>query len=103
MFGVRPLIAMLLALAGAHVAFPARAQQADRCLAVAQAPPLVVPANYRPAELKPTEVRLTFVGHATWLIESPGGVKTATDYNDYLRPDVVPDIATMNHEHISYY
>jgi len=103
MLAVRLLIAMLLALAGAHVAFPARAQQADRCLAVAQAPLPVMPTNYRPAELKATEVRLTFVGHSTWLIESPGAVKIATDYNDYLRPAVVPDIATMNRAHTSHY
>src|SRR5262245_65843697 len=103
MLAVRLLIAMLLALAGAHVACPARAQQADRCLAFAQAPLPVVPANYRPAELKATEVRLTFVGHSTWLIESPGAVKIATDYNDYLRPAVVPDIATMNRAHTTHY
>ena len=69
----------------------ASAQLADRCLAVSQAPRLIQPANYRPAALKPTEVRLTFVGHATWLIESAGAVKIATDYNDYIRPQVVPD------------
>jgi hypothetical protein len=92
---------MLLALA--HAPLAARAQQADRCLAVAEAAGQIVPANYRPAELKATEVRLTFVGHSTWLIESPGGVKIATDYNDYLRPAVVPDIATMNRAHISHY
>ena len=61
------------------------------------------PADYRPAALEPTQVRLTFVGHATWLIESPGGVKIATDYNDYLRPSVVPDIATMNRAHTTHY
>ena len=53
-------------------------------------------ASMRLASLKASEVRLTFVGHATWLIETAGGVKVATDYNDYVRPAVVPDIATMN-------
>jgi len=103
MLAVRLLIAVLLALAAAPYPLPAWAQQADRCLAVAQSPGLVVPANYRPADLKPTEVRLTFVGHSTWLIETPGMVKIATDYNDYLRPPVVPDIATMNRAHTSHY
>jgi L-ascorbate metabolism protein UlaG (beta-lactamase superfamily) len=81
----------------------AKAQVADRCLAVSQAPGLVRPAHYRPAVLKPNEVRLTFVGHATWLIESAGAVRIATDYNDYVRPQVVPEIATMNRAHISHY
>ncbi len=97
------LVAALLALASTLCPLPASAQVADRCLAVAQAPRLVQPVDYRASALKPTEVRLTFVGHATWLIESPGGVKIATDYNDYLRPPVVPDIATMNRAHTTHY
>lgn len=48
------------------------------------------------------EVRLTFVGHATFLIETPGGMKIATDYNDYVRPPVTPDIATMNKAHSTH-
>lgn len=53
--------------------------------------------------LDPGNVRLTFVGHATFLIESPQGVRIATDYNDFVRPAVLPDIATMNHAHITHY
>jgi len=49
------------------------------------------------------QVRITFVGHATFLIETPGGATAATDYNDYLRPDVTPDIATMNHAHTTHF
>jgi L-ascorbate metabolism protein UlaG (beta-lactamase superfamily) len=56
-----------------------------------------------PAALARGEVSLTFVGHATFLIESPGGVRVATDYNDYVRPPVVPDVATMNRAHSTHY
>lgn len=49
------------------------------------------------------EVRLTFVGHSTFLIESPAGVTIATDYNDYVRPAIVPMIATMNRAHDTHY
>jgi L-ascorbate metabolism protein UlaG (beta-lactamase superfamily) len=55
------------------------------------------------ANLGKDEVRLTFVGHATFLIETPGGVKAATDYNDYVRPTATPDIATMNKAHSTHY
>jgi len=105
MAALRLLLVALAALitAGAAWPQPASAELADRCLAIAQAPPLIEHAAYRPAALGPTEVRLTFVGHATWLIESPGAVKIATDYNDYLRPPVVPDIATMNRAHTTHY
>ena len=81
----------------------ATAATADRCLAVSDAGPRIHRASLRPVVLKPTEVRLTFVGHATFLIESAGGVKIATDYNDYLRPRVVPDIITMNHAHETHF
>jgi L-ascorbate metabolism protein UlaG (beta-lactamase superfamily) len=30
-------------------------------------------------------------------------VRIATDYNDYVRPPVTPDIVTMNHAHTSHY
>ncbi len=56
-----------------------------------------------PAALAPNEVGLTFVGHATFLIETAGGVKIATDYNDYVRPSVTPDVATMNRAHSTHY
>jgi L-ascorbate metabolism protein UlaG (beta-lactamase superfamily) len=103
MAAVRLLLALAFGVAAWLCPGAGSAQLADRCLAVSQAPSLVQPAQYRPAALKPTEVRLTFVGHATWLIESAGGVRIATDYNDYVRPQVVPEIATMNRAHISHY
>jgi L-ascorbate metabolism protein UlaG (beta-lactamase superfamily) len=56
-----------------------------------------------PAALQPDQVRLTYVGHATFLIESPQLVRIATDYNDYVRPPLLPDIATMNHAHETHY
>ena len=48
-------------------------------------------------------VELTFVGHATFQIRSPGGVTIATDYNDYVRVREVPDIATMNRAHTTHF
>jgi L-ascorbate metabolism protein UlaG (beta-lactamase superfamily) len=55
------------------------------------------------AALNSDQVRLTFLGHATFLIESPQLVRIATDYNDYIRPPVMPDIVTMNHAHNTHY
>ena len=56
-----------------------------------------------PAALASNEVQLTYVGHATFLFETPSGLKVATDYNDYVRPGVVPDIVTMNRAHSTHY
>src|SRR5262245_50361912 len=63
----------------------------------------VVPAALRPSALAPDQVRVTFVGHATFLIESPKLVRIATDYNDYVKPPLVPDIITMNHAHSTHF
>jgi L-ascorbate metabolism protein UlaG (beta-lactamase superfamily) len=70
---------------------------------VAGNPPRLLPASFQFAALEAAQVRLTYVGHATFLIESPERVRIATDYNDYVRPSVLPDIATMNHAHDTHY
>src|SRR5580700_5152096 len=62
-----------------------------------------VPVAYRPAALATNEARITYIGHSTFLIESPKLVRIATDYNDYVRPPVLPDIVTMNHAHSTHY
>jgi len=62
----------------------------------------VLPAALK-AALNPDQVRVSYVGHATFLIESPQLVRIATDYNDYVRPPVLPDIVTMNHAHPTHY
>jgi L-ascorbate metabolism protein UlaG (beta-lactamase superfamily) len=48
-------------------------------------------------------VSLTFLGHASFLIESPAGVRIVTDYNDMIRAPVTPDIVTMNNAHPTHY
>src|SRR5436305_11108606 len=48
-------------------------------------------------------VGLTFLGHASFLIESPRGVRIVTDYNDMIRAPVTPDIVTMNNAHPTHY
>jgi L-ascorbate metabolism protein UlaG (beta-lactamase superfamily) len=63
----------------------------------------LVPVAFQRTALDADQVRITFVGHATFLIESPQLVRIATDYNDYVRPPVLPDIATMNHAHDTHY
>lgn len=84
---------------------PARAVAPDQCLALAETPSraLVQRASLRFAQLKASEVRLSYIGHSTFLIESAAGVKIATDYNDYVRPREVPDIITMNRAHDTHH
>jgi L-ascorbate metabolism protein UlaG (beta-lactamase superfamily) len=48
-------------------------------------------------------VSITFLGHSSFLIESPAGVRIVTDYNDMIRAPVTPDIVTMNNAHPTHY
>ena len=85
-------------------AVPAKAAQNERCpRLVSENRPAVVPVMLKFASLGQDETRLTFIGHSTFLIESPAGVRIATDYNDYVRAAVTPDIATMNRAHSTHY
>jgi L-ascorbate metabolism protein UlaG (beta-lactamase superfamily) len=49
------------------------------------------------------EVRITYIGHSTFFIETPAGVKIATDYNGWYRPPALPTVVTMNKAHSSHY
>lgn len=49
------------------------------------------------------EVRITFLGHASFEIVSPDGVRAITDYNGANIARDLPDIATMNHAHGTHY
>ncbi len=57
------------------------------------------PARILPAAVGKDQMALTFIGHATFLLETPAGLKVATDYNDYVRPADPPDVITMNRAH----
>ncbi|HEY4858148.1 MAG TPA: MBL fold metallo-hydrolase [Xanthobacteraceae bacterium] len=84
-------------------AAPSKPEMMETCPGfVAANRPRVVPADFRVA-LNPDQVRITYVGHSSFLIESPQLVRIVTDYNDYVRPPVVPDIITMNHAHSTHY
>ena len=60
-------------------------------------------ALFARAALRQDEVGLTFIGHATFLLETPQGVRIATDYNDATRPPVTPDVVTMNTAHATHF
>jgi L-ascorbate metabolism protein UlaG (beta-lactamase superfamily) len=81
-----------------------QAEMRENCpgLVAADRPP-AMPAAFKLAALNADQVRLTFIGHSTFLIESPQLVRIVTDYNDYVRPHIVPDIITMNHAHDTHY
>lgn len=72
---------------------------AAKCLPIAGLLPGVIRAAL-PAE---GSVRLTFLGHSSFLIETPGGVTAVTDYNGVNRPPAPPEIVTMNNAHNTHF
>jgi len=87
---------------------PSKPEMMENCpgLVAGQVPrslPRVTPVSFGLASLKADEVRISYAGHSTFLVESPRGVKIATDYNDYVKPRVLPDVVTMNHAHSTHY
>jgi L-ascorbate metabolism protein UlaG (beta-lactamase superfamily) len=72
-------------------------------MAVAGLQPPLIDAGFGRSTVPPGHVALSFLGHASFLIESPGGVSIVTDYNGFIRPDFIPDIVTMNHAHSTHY
>ncbi len=90
-------------LAVCPVAVFAQERIASHCIALSQAPAQVIPAEFG-APLADDAVRVRYVDHSMYLLETPGGLLAATDYTGYLGvPDVVPDVVTMNNAHVTHW
>jgi L-ascorbate metabolism protein UlaG (beta-lactamase superfamily) len=99
-----PGLRRVLAAAGAIIGLIASAASAfATCAPVASAPrawPVAVVPEGLP---KQGSVELTFLGHATFLLRTAGGVTVIMDYTDYVPAPLTPDIATMNIAHPTHY
>lgn len=110
---LRYLLLRFAAIAFLHVLWlaPAHAQAApvSQCQAIAEALPVVTFASFKPwaavnvQTVVSDEVKITYIGHSTFLIETPGGVSIATDYSGWYVPPKTPDVVTMNKAHSSHY
>ncbi|SMF04684.1 L-ascorbate metabolism protein UlaG, beta-lactamase superfamily [Xaviernesmea oryzae] len=87
----------------------------SQCQAIASRLPGVMFASFEPSGLQLAqagrqlslaereEVKITFVGHSTYFIETPEGVGIATDYSGAYQPSRLPDVVTMNKAHSTHY
>ena len=55
------------------------------------------------ASLDKYEVAISYQGHSTYLIESAGGERVATDYAGWMADPRLPTIVTMNQAHSSHF
>ncbi|MGD9785754.1 MAG: MBL fold metallo-hydrolase [Hyphomicrobiaceae bacterium] len=77
--------------------------EVSRCFAMAGLSPRVVAVRLQQAAIGAEQVRITYVGHATFRIETAQGVTIATDYSGFAGAGPVPDVVTMNHAHATHY
>src|ERR1700754_1041514 len=89
-------LSAVLALLGFFIA-PAAAQDVQRseCLAMAKAPWRATPVSLRREAAAASEVAITYGGHSTYYIDTPGGIRIATDWNGGYRMGRLPDRATI--------
>lgn len=102
----------LAAFAGSAFSQQAERPQVSQCQLIAEGLPHVQYANFTPppsgapaltlAQVQ-EDVVITFVGHSTFQIDTPGGISIATDFNGWLRTSRIPDVVTMNKAHSSHY
>jgi L-ascorbate metabolism protein UlaG (beta-lactamase superfamily) len=85
---------------------PVIAQNAARgseCLAVSNGAPRATPVSLRKAAANTNEVTITYAGHSTYYIDTPGGVRIATDFSGAYTTGRLPDVVTMNRAHSTHY
>jgi L-ascorbate metabolism protein UlaG (beta-lactamase superfamily) len=97
----------LLALVFA-VAAPVSAQdrRPSHCIAIADAAP-GLEYLHKAAWTDPLPdhtVRIQYIAHASFLIQTPGGLNAVTDFTGFIgSTTMIPDVVTMNHAHSTHW
>ena len=101
----RWLLALLI-LPLLPVAAMAQDRRPSHCIAVADAAPgltYVHKASWRDP-LPEFTVRLSYITHASFLLQTPGGLTAITDFTGIIgTKDLIPDVVTMNHAHETHW
>jgi L-ascorbate metabolism protein UlaG (beta-lactamase superfamily) len=96
------LILLVLMFAGmAH----AETRRPSHCIALADAGGMAYlhKAGFRDP-LEDHHVRLSYIAHASFLIQTHDGLSAVTDYTGFIgNTDLIPDVVTMNHAHETHY
>ena len=101
---IGPILAILAGLGGsAHAQSDGSQPVPSKCMAIAQSLPKAQFASYQPAQAEAGEVVITYAGHSTYIIETPGGVRVATDYSGAYGADPLPRVVTMNKAHRTHF
>lgn len=87
-------------------AFAQDVRRPSHCLAIADATPgaaYIQKASWT-APIPQYSVRINYVAHATFLLQTEGGLDVATDFTGFLgNTTLIPDVVTMNHAHDTHW
>ncbi len=95
-----------IALTLLATAAAAQDRRPSHCIAIADAAPGIEYLQKASLETLPPEnsVRITYLDHAMFLIQTNGGLSAVTDYAGYFGGSgFVPDVVTMNHAHDTHW
>lgn len=98
------LLHLLAALA--LLPLPALGQERipSHCRAIAEAPGMEYLQLASLGGAAPERVRIRYLAHAMFMIETAGGLRAVTDYSGFIgTADVVPDVVTMNNAHSTHW
>ncbi|SDI67878.1 MBL fold metallo-hydrolase [Lutimaribacter saemankumensis] len=101
---IRLALAMCLGLSA--TAAMAQDRRLSHCIAIADAAP-GIEYLHKASFSEPVpdfSARITYVAHASFLIQTPGGINAVTDYTGFIgNVDLIPDVVTMNHAHSTHW
>ncbi|KUP93942.1 MBL fold metallo-hydrolase [Tritonibacter horizontis] len=95
---------MLTVVAGAS---SAQEHRASHCIALAETAPgleYLHKASWSDPLPDTYSVRLHYIAHASFLIQTAGGLNAVTDYTGFIgSTPLMPDVVTMNHAHSTHW
>ena len=99
------MLRWLLALALLSTAVQAQERRPSHCIALAEAPGVeyLQHASFRDP-LDKNHVRISYIAHASFLIQAHDGVSAVTDFTGFIgNVDFLPTVVTMNHAHDTHW
>ena len=102
---LRLILALSLSLASGEAL--AQDRRASHCFAIADASPemtYVHQASWRDPIADEFSVRLSYIDHSMYLIQTHGGLNAITDFTGFIgATGMTPDVVTMNNAHDSHW
>jgi len=99
-------LSLFLCLLFSATQLSAQDRRPSHCIAIANSTPglsYLHKASYRDP-LPDYTVRLSYIAHASFLIQTQGGLNAVTDFTGFVgTTNLIPDVVTMNHAHDTHW